>query len=403
MLGLASLVRPDNSTTPAVSNLYIPDTQTNIAINLPPNSDDVNFYINASDWYSWFAIGFGSTMTNSLMLVVYSAADNQHITVSPRLGTGDTEPPYYPGVNVTLGESSSIQTAPSSNSFFIVSGTCHNCRSWPGGSLDAKTTAQSFIYALGPNANLASNSPTAEIKRHIGYGHFTMDTIQATGDGGLPVLTSVPAQVDTGAAMAGDVVSDNDHGPIEHGILLVVATLVLSPLDLLVAGAMRRWPVLGVLTSTAMLIFLVAGVAVGIKISLEYIQTQHMATGHQVLGLITFALAIVVLALATAQCCMKRVAVGRGQDPRDWVQGRLGMVHAWAGRLVWLLLLINCGLGLQQAAAKTTVIIGYAVLAVGALIVMCLIQLCVYCFLRRKKAPKEEEDSAHQLAQLYAH
>ena len=70
----------------------------------------MNFYIQAPAWFSYFAVGIGSAMANSLMLVVYAAADDQRmlqisplfpsapgstlltfanadITVSPRLGT----------------------------------------------------------------------------------------------------------------------------------------------------------------------------------------------------------------------------------------------------------------------------------------------------------------------------
>jgi len=103
-----NLARADSSTKPAVSNLYISDSQSTVAINLPPNSNDVNFYIQSPIWYSYFAIGIGSEMANSLMLLVYSAADSQRrppilsrpyfpvmtnsmrrtdVTVSTRLGT----------------------------------------------------------------------------------------------------------------------------------------------------------------------------------------------------------------------------------------------------------------------------------------------------------------------------
>lgn len=59
----------------AVSTLFIPDTNTIVSINLPPNSDDINFYVSTPDWYQYTAIGFGSSMTNALMLVMYASAD----------------------------------------------------------------------------------------------------------------------------------------------------------------------------------------------------------------------------------------------------------------------------------------------------------------------------------------
>ncbi len=67
----------DNSTTPALSNVYIGEFQTSVAINLPPNSTDINFLIKSQTWYSYIGVGFGSAMANSLMLVAYAAGDGQ--------------------------------------------------------------------------------------------------------------------------------------------------------------------------------------------------------------------------------------------------------------------------------------------------------------------------------------
>jgi hypothetical protein len=52
----------------------MPDTNTLVAINLPPDSDDINFYVSTPDWYQYTAIGFGETMSTSLMLVMYAGA-----------------------------------------------------------------------------------------------------------------------------------------------------------------------------------------------------------------------------------------------------------------------------------------------------------------------------------------
>ena len=90
----------------AVSTLFIPDTNTVVSINLPPDSDDINFYVSSPDWYQYTAIGFGSSMTNALMLVMYASADRNSkanpfhtftrhtltqtitgVTVSPRIAT----------------------------------------------------------------------------------------------------------------------------------------------------------------------------------------------------------------------------------------------------------------------------------------------------------------------------
>jgi hypothetical protein len=63
----------------------VPDTNTILAVNLPADSDDINFYISTPDWYQYTAIGFGSSMADGLMLVMYASADGKSVTVSPRL------------------------------------------------------------------------------------------------------------------------------------------------------------------------------------------------------------------------------------------------------------------------------------------------------------------------------
>jgi len=79
-LGCASLASGQNitkSTKVAASSLFIADINATISINLPPDSDDVNFLISAPTWMSWFGVGFGSTMAKSLMLVVYASGDRK--------------------------------------------------------------------------------------------------------------------------------------------------------------------------------------------------------------------------------------------------------------------------------------------------------------------------------------
>ncbi|KAH8895278.1 CBD9-like protein [Thozetella sp. PMI_491] len=403
LLLAANFVKAD-SPKPAVSNLYFSNLQSSFAINLPPNSDDVNFYLVAPTWYSYFAVGIGSTMAGSLMLVAYSAADNQHVTVSPRLGTGDTEPPYYPGVTVSLSSSSSIQ-----NDSFVVFGTCKGCRAWRGGSLATDSATQPFIFAVGPNLAFASDDLSAGLRRHIGYGHFTMNTTQASGPdaSNLFATAAFDNTVITGATASGGIHDDADRKALAHGVLMALATLVAAPLDTLVANALRRWIVAHILTSTLLFILVIAGFGTGISLSPEYIWSQSFRSPHQVLGFVAFALLMLLLVLGVGGQVGK-VAAGRQEQQQEQQKPRWHergfRVHAWIGRVLWLILLVNCGVGLKTAAASTTFIIGYAVLAAGACIATAMILGCLYlCFRKDRKSKDQEEDAAHQLASIYDH
>jgi hypothetical protein len=61
----------------AVSTLFVLDTDTIASFNFPPDSDDINFYVSTPDWYQYTAIGFGTSMSNALMLVMYPSADRK--------------------------------------------------------------------------------------------------------------------------------------------------------------------------------------------------------------------------------------------------------------------------------------------------------------------------------------
>ena len=66
----------DNTTKKAVSAMYSKDLDTMFAINLPGESEDVNFLL-SSPLFSWFGIGFSGKMAGSPMLIFYPSADGK--------------------------------------------------------------------------------------------------------------------------------------------------------------------------------------------------------------------------------------------------------------------------------------------------------------------------------------
>jgi hypothetical protein len=100
-----------------------------------------------------------------------------------------------------------------------------------------------------------------------------MDIAQATGPGGTDLLLGLDATTKSdGAQLVGGLVADtSNHGGLAHGIVMALATLVVAPIDVLTAGALSRWPVLHIITSTVMTAFLLAGMGLGIQMSRLYI------------------------------------------------------------------------------------------------------------------------------------
>lgn len=156
---LASLVH-------ATSTVYIKESDTTFALNLPKNSEHVNFYMSVPDLYQYVGIGFGGSMENLFAFIVYPNANHDGVTLSPRLSTGRTEPAFYPEAEITLNEGTRFF-----NQTLFVNATCtKGCRSWPGGEIQVPNPAQAMSFALGPSYGAGSDDKDALLRRHQGYG-----------------------------------------------------------------------------------------------------------------------------------------------------------------------------------------------------------------------------------------
>jgi Na+-transporting methylmalonyl-CoA/oxaloacetate decarboxylase gamma subunit len=124
-------------------------------------------------------------------------------------------------------------------------------------------------------------------------------------------------------------------------------------------------------------------------------------TGHQILGFITVFLMLLVGLMGVTHRLITRSARKRDQAPPEKAD-LFRKVHLWSGRLIWVLLVVNTGIGLQLDQAGTALMIGFAVLAVGVILVLAPLYFCVFLVMRkRREAKEEEESSAYQLSQLY--
>jgi hypothetical protein len=256
-MAVSGVVHSENITS-GVSIFHLVDIDSTIGLNLSPGSDDINFLLAAPTRNSYFAVGLGDSMKDTLMLVAYVSGDGKHVTVSPRLATGYTEPPYYSGAAITLDSSSSVDGGK-----FVVKGTCKSCRNWPGGSLNAEGTSQGMSFAVGPSIKLHSDDLRVRVRRHVKYGKFTMNMKQATGPGGLDMLNTSNVTTTTGSERNGDTLSDTDIIRLIHGYILAVAAIFVAPLDLVVAHAIPTHIKWHVILSILYLIMVLGGLALG--------------------------------------------------------------------------------------------------------------------------------------------
>ncbi|KAK3317970.1 hypothetical protein B0H66DRAFT_220348 [Apodospora peruviana] len=376
----------------ATSTIFIKESNTTFALNLSPDSDDVNFYMAVPDLYQYTGIGFGATMANSLMFLVYANNDRNGVTLSPRLSTGNTEPVFYPAAEIILHEGTRAF-----DHTLYVNATCRGCRSWEGGSIEVNNPGHPMIFGLGITHVRGSDDKDMPLRRHMGYGVFSMDMVKATTPGGV----GVPKINATDGAVLPKVINE-DHGDraaTAHGVVFAIVALVAAPFDSLVAGALRKWPTLHMITATVYFALVIGALVPGINISKQYIMTQKMQTGHQVLGLLTVVMMFGMVIWGIALVFIRKLAKKRGQEPPER-SALMGRMHAYIGWLIWLLFLINNGLGLKLADQGNTFILGYAVLA-GAVVIF---MIPIYWLVWRCTRPRrDKEEDNYQLNTIYNH
>jgi len=151
--------------------------------------------------------------------------------------------------------------------------------------LDINSTTQSFIYAVGPDGSLQSDDKEADMGRHVEWGHFIMDLVQATGSGGLPTNLTT----NSGAALVGNPQADHDWGIVSHMAFMLIAFVVLFPMGYLLLryadSVKHHWWM-----QSAAICAVALGVGTGINESKLYNKSKTYSSGHQIIGLVVSAL-----------------------------------------------------------------------------------------------------------------
>jgi hypothetical protein len=252
---LISAQNSSASSTPA-STFFLAETETQFSINIASDSDDVHIYF-TSPAYSWVGVGFGQEMKNSLMFVMYANQRADNVTISPRIGSKNAEPVFTNKVNLEILPGTKVD---GNDSMMVARAVCRNCRPF----FNVKETKQSMMYAFG-HGGLFSNSPSANLKRHIRYGHFTMDMVAATGTSGVPAKSNAMS----GVTEIGDMVRDHDRANLAHAIIGCLALFVIWPLNVLFAGFFKNIRIhVGI--SVVIMVFLVVAYALGISTSAQF-------------------------------------------------------------------------------------------------------------------------------------
>lgn len=349
---LPSLVSAQNFSTATASTFFLAETETQFSVNVANDSSDVFMYF-SSPAYSWVGVGFGEKMENSLMFVMYPNENGDNVTISPRLGSKASEPTFTPNVEIEVLPETKVN-----DSMLILHARCRNCRVWPSGFLDIKSTAHPMIYAFGHGHSLYSDSPSADLKRHIRYGHFTMDLEAATGTGGVPAKTNALQ----GVKLVGRMTRDHDRKNLAHAIVGCLALFLIWPLNVIVAGFFKNIKIhVGI--SVVVLAFLVTSYALGIATSGQYNRSKSYTTPHQITAFISL-LPILLLSILPIPSLSK-------------LHAKIPRLHTPLSSITFVALVLTGGLGLHLSSQARPVILGYTAVALMVFLFNTVLQTCI--------------------------
>lgn len=334
-----------------------PDNQIYaLAVNVPSpsTSNDLYFTFRGPAACSWVAFGLGGQgqqMDGALIFVAYLSENGKNITVSPRLGTGHSQPQYTSDVKVTIMNDTHYESG--INGGYFVNFHCSNCRSWAGGnSIDITSTTQAMIFAMGPDGSLNSDDMNANIEQHNfgSMGGFTLNLKQATGAGGLPSEADLTSGSDSSSSSGGD-----SHHSISvglHALLMVGSFLVVLPAGYLALRVLEKVWLHWAIQSFGLFATVLGSVA-GIAISKKQQISPNLTNPHQIVGFVAlFLMLITWTAGLLGHLHFRRSKISRTTIPQK--------SHRILGPLTVSVGLVNGILGFRFAG-NNRAIIGYVI------------------------------------------
>ncbi|KAH8719184.1 integral membrane protein [Phaeosphaeriaceae sp. PMI808] len=303
---------------------------------------DIFFQISAPSTYEWVALGQGTGMVGSNMFLVYTSADGNNVTLSPRTTSAQVEPRHNPGAQVTLLEGSGV-----SNGLMTANVRCSNCNTWRGGKMDFKASSGSWVYAYAPsNGPKNSNDQSASINQHSQQAVFSWNFASAKGGSSLnPLINAIPSGTgnDGNTTNSGVTITASSSNTrnmlIAHGVLASLAFVIFFPAG---AIAIRLASFPGVVWFHAafqVFAYLVFIASFGLGV---YLATQKNLLNHHhpIIGIIL----LVAVFFQPFLGFMHHSAFKKYNSRTLWSHA-----HIWLGRVAITLGMINGGLGLRLA------------------------------------------------------
>ncbi|KAF3762522.1 CBD9-like protein [Cryphonectria parasitica EP155] len=306
------------------------------AVGVPETTADSttgNIYIqmSAPTSYSWVGLGAGSQeMAGANMFIMY-ADGTGNVTVSSRLGKGETQPLYSASTASTL---QLMAGSGVSNGIMLANILCTDCKSWSSGTLSTTSTSSNWIGAWKAGSALDSTDLSETITYHDSHTSFALDLSKATiATDSNPFTSAVEAT--SSASTTGAVTQaakPNQQVIWAHGLGMALAFAIFYPLGSAIMPMIGKWQIHAgwqVITWLSMWAFFGLGVF-GAQ------QRDLPALGH----------------------------LHHRHYLKYRQRGVISYIHLYWGRILIILGAINGGLGLQLTHAPSSWITAYMVIAI---------------------------------------
>ncbi|KZP34221.1 CBD9-like protein [Athelia psychrophila] len=219
----------------------------------------------------WMAMGFGSTMANTPMVIMWPNSDGS-ITLSQRTSTGHSMPTV---------QSSPPRIAAASTTLSTTSGTKPKLVFTIPANTD---TQQSIIWAFGTTAP-SSSAQDATLQQHVGFGPLTLDLTKPLSSNSTSSSSSSSASSSSAIPL-----TSTQRIILAHGILCAVGFLFILPAGALLARYMRtfsnKW-----FMGHAVMQFILSGPVILVGVSLGFASSAQLggqSDMHKRYGVILF-------------------------------------------------------------------------------------------------------------------
>lgn len=293
-------------------------------------------------------------MTNTRMLISYLGDDGYNLINSCRYSSGQSEPEWES--DIVIENVSNDTYAPYSNTLspdgiLIAHAVCRNCSTWKSGALDLTSTAQDFVFALGPNRTLHSDDPAANLRLHEFHGSFQLDMTVATNftgeygrvpapqDPGLQVGHAFWAFANYFSSTVYSTGTDTAWFAVAHAAFMAIAFLLLLPLGALSLRLTRKVRIHGAAQLIG-LAFVAVGFGLGVYCSSIFNKSKHFNSVHQIIGLLILGTLLIHVGLGLSH----HLIYMRAGTPTI-----MGKIHRFLGISILTLGVANGFIGLKLA------------------------------------------------------